>query len=210
MTEYAHEPGANQPPVATQPTASQASPIAAGAIVERPPPAAWYPNPLGPGQRFWDGARWTENYEQSPSAAPAQRVSGAQPVYSSAGHRTSALGRTGAILTGSGGIVLMVSFLLHLYSGQSFWALTTRGPVILTVLAFVAVSLAGVTLLTSRPALVVAQVALAFYLLGQMFPVGSESYSGLQIGYWLGVAAAVVMAVGASLSIAALRVRGRA
>jgi len=25
-------------------------------------PAAWYPNPEGPGQRYWDGTAWTEHY----------------------------------------------------------------------------------------------------------------------------------------------------
>ena len=26
-----------------------------------PPAAAWYPNPTGPGQRYWDGSAWTEH-----------------------------------------------------------------------------------------------------------------------------------------------------
>ncbi len=25
-------------------------------------PAGWYPNPEGPGRRYWDGSRWTEHY----------------------------------------------------------------------------------------------------------------------------------------------------
>ncbi len=36
------------------------------------PPAGWYPNPQGPGQRYWDGARWTDQYSQpQPAAQPA-------------------------------------------------------------------------------------------------------------------------------------------
>ena len=27
-----------------------------------PTPAGWYPNPQGPGGRYWDGYRWTENF----------------------------------------------------------------------------------------------------------------------------------------------------
>jgi peptidoglycan/LPS O-acetylase OafA/YrhL len=209
MTEDAQDFGSNQPLVATQPTL-QATPIVAASLSAGLPPAAWYPNPVGPGRRFWDGERWTENYDQSAPAASVSRASGAQSAQPSAHDRMSALGRTGAILTGAGGAVLMASFLLHQYAGQSYWAQTTRGPVILTLLAFVAVALAGATLLTIHPALVVAQLALGFYLLGEVFFVGSQSYAGLQIGYWLGVAAAIVMAVGASLSITALGARGRA
>ena len=28
-----------------------------------PTPPGWYANPAGSGQRYWDGARWTEHYE---------------------------------------------------------------------------------------------------------------------------------------------------
>ncbi|MFT4109448.1 superinfection immunity protein [Propionicimonas sp.] len=27
-----------------------------------PTPAGWYPNPAGPGQRYWDGRQWTQHY----------------------------------------------------------------------------------------------------------------------------------------------------
>lgn len=40
----------------TSPTAQPAAPQEAPL-----PPAAWYPNPSGPGLRWWDGARWTEH-----------------------------------------------------------------------------------------------------------------------------------------------------
>jgi hypothetical protein len=40
-------------PWAPQPWATQ--PAAVG-----PPPPGWYPDPSGPGQRYWDGAGWTQ------------------------------------------------------------------------------------------------------------------------------------------------------
>ncbi len=36
----------------------------------RPPPADWYPNPSGPGQRYWDGAEWTESYSPPTTEQP--------------------------------------------------------------------------------------------------------------------------------------------
>jgi Protein of unknown function (DUF2510) len=37
------------------------------------PGAGWYPDPTGHGQRFWDGARWTEHYAPPPGVALAQQ-----------------------------------------------------------------------------------------------------------------------------------------
>jgi len=37
------------------------------------PPPGWYTNPTGPGQRYWDGQRWTDSYSQTqPSAANSE------------------------------------------------------------------------------------------------------------------------------------------
>ncbi|MBI5090345.1 MAG: DUF2510 domain-containing protein, partial [Actinobacteria bacterium] len=30
------------------------------------PSAGWYPDPAGPGSRYWDGARWTEHTQPLP------------------------------------------------------------------------------------------------------------------------------------------------
>lgn len=32
------------------------------AITAGLPPAGWYPNPSGPGQRYWDGVAWTGHF----------------------------------------------------------------------------------------------------------------------------------------------------
>ncbi len=36
------------------------------------PPAAWYASPTGPGQRYWDGSKWTDSYArpEEPTSAP--------------------------------------------------------------------------------------------------------------------------------------------
>jgi Protein of unknown function (DUF2510) len=36
------------------------------------PPAGWYNNPTGLGQRYWDGQNWTDSYSQTQSNAPWQ------------------------------------------------------------------------------------------------------------------------------------------
>jgi hypothetical protein len=37
-------------------------------------PAGWYPNPDGQGQRYWDGAQWTEHYSQPQAPAISEAV----------------------------------------------------------------------------------------------------------------------------------------
>jgi hypothetical protein len=34
------------------------------AVAEPEFPAGWYDNPTGPGQRYWDGVKWTDSYAQ--------------------------------------------------------------------------------------------------------------------------------------------------
>ncbi|MEE6175268.1 DUF2510 domain-containing protein [Mycobacterium sp. 050134] len=43
--------------LATQPAAAQPHPPPAAESIGAP--AGWYRDPYGPGQRYWDGARWT-------------------------------------------------------------------------------------------------------------------------------------------------------
>ena len=42
--------------------------------VSRPaPPAGWYKNPGGPGERYWDGEKWTDSYaKEDPQPAVVQ------------------------------------------------------------------------------------------------------------------------------------------
>ena len=53
MSLTAHRPIA-MPPIVGYPVAA-ALPTSAA-------PAGWYPNPGGPGQRYWDGSEWTQHY----------------------------------------------------------------------------------------------------------------------------------------------------
>jgi hypothetical protein len=87
-------------------------------------------------------------------------------------------------------------------SAKSFWDVTTREPVILTLLAIVAIGFVVVSLISRAPGWRVPQAVIGFYLLGAVFPIGSESYSNLQIGFWLATVGAVIMAVGGSLAVA--------
>ncbi len=47
------------PPAASPPAVAPMPPVATDL-----PTAAWYPNPNGAGQRYWDGHRWTDHYAQ--------------------------------------------------------------------------------------------------------------------------------------------------
>lgn len=53
MACTAHRPVMGVPMVGYAPVA---------AIQPASAPAGWYPNPGGPGRRYWDGYRWTEYY----------------------------------------------------------------------------------------------------------------------------------------------------
>lgn len=57
-------------------------------------PAGWYPNPQGPGQRWWDGAQWTDHY-----SAPAS------PQTTAAASSTT---RPGSFWIAVGGLAAMV------------------------------------------------------------------------------------------------------
>ena len=40
-------------------------------VSESQHPAGWYPNPTGPGQRYWDGQNWTDQYRETSPPPPA-------------------------------------------------------------------------------------------------------------------------------------------
>ena len=70
-------PGTPPPaaPVMHAAATPQAPPVAQPPPAQAPqmqPPPGWYANPGGPGQRYWDGSRWTEQYSQAPAVPPAK------------------------------------------------------------------------------------------------------------------------------------------
>jgi outer membrane protein assembly factor BamE (lipoprotein component of BamABCDE complex) len=39
---------------------------------QSPTPPGWYPNPQGPGKRYWDGIKWTDSYAADPQPLAQQ------------------------------------------------------------------------------------------------------------------------------------------
>jgi hypothetical protein len=99
---------------------------------------------------------------------------------------------TGTILVILGGVVFLVAltFLpylsLHVRDAlilrrtePTLWDVTTREPVILTVLAVAAIGAAAGDLLSGERALLVLATGFSFYLLGRIFPLDIPDYGFL-------------------------------
>jgi len=57
--------------------------------VTPPPPPGWYTNPTGPGQRYWDGQKWTDSYSQTqptPASPMVNEASSSSPGLIGAGY----------------------------------------------------------------------------------------------------------------------------
>jgi hypothetical protein len=136
--------------------------------------------------------------------------------------RMSRLRLSGTIMVILGGVLVLIAlaFLPYVSFGKPFvggffpfggeptlWDLSTREPVILTVVGVAAiVAAAGDLLLSgSEPILLVLATGFSFYLFGRIFPVGFTDFSGFRAGFWLATAAAVIMIVGGVLAVARWR-----
>jgi len=84
---------------------------------------------------------------------------------------------------------------------QTLWQLTTRGPVIVTVLAVAVCALAIASLLSDAFLLPFIGTCVSFYLWGQVFLDGSSSYAGLKAGYWVPAVATLGMSVGGFVAV---------
>jgi Protein of unknown function (DUF2510) len=51
---------------------SPTRPTPVGPLPPAAPPAGWYQNPEGSGQRYWDGGRWTDHFHHAPPPPAAQ------------------------------------------------------------------------------------------------------------------------------------------
>src|SRR3954471_1988379 len=74
-----------------------------------PPAAGWYPNPQGPGQRYWDGQQWTEHFQGaplSPSNAPSATTARPTSFWLAIGGLAGmAIGAFGPWVTALGGAI---------------------------------------------------------------------------------------------------------
>jgi hypothetical protein len=101
-----------------------------------------------------------------------------------------------------GSLVFLLSVsLLHYVDSATLWDLTTRLPVILIVLAVGALIVAGVSFFQQSIILPIISTCVGFYLFGQFFDIATSSYRGYGVGFWLGSAGALAMAVGGLLSL---------
>jgi hypothetical protein len=50
--------------------------------VDGPQPAGWYPNPDGPGNRFWSGSAWTDSVQDAEGSGPPPDRQTEQPTQS--------------------------------------------------------------------------------------------------------------------------------
>jgi hypothetical protein len=115
-----------------------------------------------------------------------------------------------------GALAFIVALALPYHSGSeggqadtnSVWQISTREGFVLTLVALLAAALAVVTSFRDAPVLVLVQPALGLYLFGNFFLIGLETYSETGAGFWLGTAAALAVAAGGALSIAAIWPRG--
>lgn len=113
------------------------------------------------------------------------------------------VGIAGRITVLVGCVLLLVSMFVTYVSvgpvSESLWQATTRMPVILTVIAGVAIILTLASFY--RPGLALAVAAGSFFALGETFPLTFNSYP-FQAGFWLGVVGAALMCLGSALVIA--------
>ncbi len=89
---------------------------------------------------------------------------------------------------------------------ETIWQLTTRLPVILTVVAVAAGTLAMVGFFVDRVLLAALAAGCCFWLFGQLFPAGAANYHGLKAGFWVSVVAALFAAAGGVLALIGYRV----
>jgi hypothetical protein len=116
----------------------------------------------------------------------------------------------GSGLTIIGGVAYTVSFFLKNLFNASLWYIATtennhilsiREPLILSILAVLAVGLALAATTRDATALCVGQAIIGCYLFGQGFNWGLPSYSHLEIGYWTRAVGGLAMAVGGVLAL---------
>jgi hypothetical protein len=127
---------------------------------------------------------------------------------------------TGTVMVIVGGVVFLVALavlpyfslphfvppvgyrLAHVvFVDQTLWNVTTREPVVLTMVAVAAIVSAAGGLLTDEAVLLILATGFSFYLFGRIFPVGPQTYDLYGAGLWVTTAAAFTMSVGGVLAV---------
>jgi hypothetical protein len=112
--------------------------------------------------------------------------------------------RAGAIVVIVSGLVFLAALSFLPYASRprrTLWALTTRLPIILTVIAALAIAFALLGLLTGALIPTLLATCCSFYLFGQFFPDGARAYHGVGDGFWLATSATVVMSIGGVIAV---------
>lgn len=110
--------------------------------------------------------------------------------------------RIGVATVAGGGVAVIGSLFVHYAADTSVWQLTTRYPVLLTILALVAIGLTAASLAVNRTWLLAVATAVSAFILGEAFPAELTSYN-YQLGFWLAVAGAAIMVLGGIMATAA-------
>jgi hypothetical protein len=101
-----------------------------------------------------------------------------------------------------GGVAVIVSLFVNYTVNISVWQLTTRYPVVITILAVAVIGLAVASLAIDRWLLLVVATAASAFILGEVFPLVVSSYH-YQLGFWLAVAGSAIMILGGIIATAA-------
>ena len=120
----------------------------------------------------------------------------------------------GRLATWTGGLIVFISFFVERFHyseepGFSAWHISTRGPLLFTLLVLAAVALSILAIFFDLPLLVAVQAAIGIYLFGLLFPIGGKfiiggGYQHTGAGFWLSAVGSLAMAVGGGLSVAAI------
>ena len=110
---------------------------------------------------------------------------------------TKPIGVTAVVI---GGVAAIVSPLLHYGLDTSVWQLTTRYPLIVTILVAMAMALAVTSFAVDRWLLLALAGLISAFVLGAVFPLIAPSYH-YQIGFWLWTAGAAIMTAGSLLAL---------
>lgn len=84
------------------------------------PPAGWYPSEAG-GQRWWDGAQWSDRYSAAPAPAPAPSAAAHAPVVNPYETKATVPGRTAGFVLGLIALLLVAIPIVCIPLGVVGW-----------------------------------------------------------------------------------------